>query len=408
MQLNTLWCYQGRDNNLRFMAILLACYSFLALVSLIFPYSLFILFVLVVTSAVTGLSAFRRLRDASKANYWLLAAVIPHIIFGIGCYFIWPLGVIAGLGLFGIAFGVFISFFPAAKKQVYQEGYYGPRLQTKSELGQVRQRYEPQVFGGQPTENVSHESVADTTNNFTADEPYAAVRMDELATTEMVTPPNNATLTANNSEPLTQPWHADHRFEVDKNALDTGSVTELLKSWGNVAKTHQQQLILGLKVVGGVCALGLIIWGVVAVKNGFETDDNLDAAATEMNEPDQSQNRVSAKLPDGFWIVMQDNILIVRWLGEVGDAETLWRLDSAQGDKSCSYLEFNDGSQYRPMRVDLKADESTEARFSPLDNKSIINHIAMRGSFTLCGYDFSLKGSQATLQQHAVFADFLR
>jgi hypothetical protein len=31
----------------------------------------------------------------------------------------------------------------------------------------------------------------------------------------------------------------------------------------------------------------------------------------------------------------------------------------------------------------------------------------MRGSFKLCGYDFSLKGSQATLMQHQEFADYL-
>jgi hypothetical protein len=202
-----------------------------------------------------------------------------------------------------------------------------------------------------------------------------------------------------------QSWQASHRFDVDRDALDTGSVTELIKSWLNRLKEHHIPVILGAKVLGVLLVSGLIVWLLVSLTNSGDSDEK-DIAEVNVTQSEKI-DRVSAKLPDGFWIVMQDSIFIVRWLGDTDTAKNLWRLDTAQGDKTCGELVFNDGSEYRPISVDLMSDEATEARFSPLDNKSIINHIAMRGSFKLCGYDFSLKGSQATLMQHQEFADYL-
>ncbi|MGL4446289.1 MAG: hypothetical protein ACRCUZ_00955, partial [Shewanella sp.] len=65
------------------------------------------------------------------------------------------------------------------------------------------------------------------------------------------------------------------------------------------------------------------------------------------------------------------------------------------------------GTEYRPVTVDLTADSATEARFSPLDTAGIIVDLARRGSLGLCGYKFSLKGSQAVLEQNRTFANYL-
>ncbi|GAA0786598.1 MULTISPECIES: hypothetical protein [Pseudomonadati] len=408
MQLNTLWCYQGRDNAFRFMAITLASFGILPLVSLIFPQSVLILFVTLLSCVVMGLSTARRLIDAAKPLYWVLVPLLPHLLFGLSCYWFWPLGVISGIGLLGLACSVFISFFPAKDPQAkYVEGYFGVKSQPQAILGRARKRYEPQVFGQSVHDSARSASDAPKSSLENvrseikmpvfggADENEPNVSRDPL-----LTDPNNTA-----APRFGKSWQASHRFDVDHDALDTGSVTELLKSWLNRAKEHHVPLLWAAKITAVLLISGLIVWGLVSLTSGGS--DTHDDVAISESPKELHVDRVSAKLPDGFWIVMQNDIFILRWLGDTGSAQNIWRLDTAKGDKACSELIFNDGSQYRPITVDLLSDDATEARFSPLDNKSIINHIAMRGSFKLCGYDFSLKGSQATLMQHQVFADYL-
>ncbi|MGS0730174.1 DUF805 domain-containing protein, partial [Shewanella sp. 0m-11] len=118
-------------------------------------------------------------------------------------------------------------------------------------------------------------------------------------------------------------------------------------------------------------------------------------------------NRISTSMPDGFSLALEEDVLIIRWLGETGAASNLWSLATAKGDKTCSRLRFNNGTEYRPLVVDLLADTGTEARFSPLDTEAIIVDMARRGNVSLCGYNFSLKGSQAALGKVAAFRTYL-
>ncbi|MCT8988595.1 hypothetical protein [Shewanella phaeophyticola] len=196
---------------------------------------------------------------------------------------------------------------------------------------------------------------------------------------------------------------------VDQDALQSGSITELAKSWVNVAKRHQQKLLFTGKILAAVFALGLLIYLVMALINAFSSSDDSDAEAQMSQgviEP-VSMNRQMVKLPDGFWLALEGDVLILRWLGDTGDAQNLWRLASAEGDKTCAELEFNDGSKFRPMTVDLLADGATEAKFTPLDKYVMVNNIALRGDFKLCGYKFSLKGSQAALMKNPQFETLL-
>lgn len=441
MQLNTLWCYQGRDNAFRFLAITFASFSFLFLVSVVFPQSVIILISALLTTTVISLSALRRLYDAERPIFWVLLSALPHLLFVLSCYFFESFTAIAGVGLLGIACSVFISFFPTHGQNVsYVEGYYGPKALVESVLGGARKRREPQVFGQAAREDIkpmaaelhqvvdhgrghndtpdfgTHQVVFDDTEMTNTEIKHIATEHLETDTTDapLVAPMRFSTHSDSgrsqdqvpeSMSAFKQSWQASHRFDVDRDALDTGSVTELLKSWLNRVKEHHIPVMLGVKVLGVLLVSSLIVWLLVSLTNGSNSKDITEDKVTELAS--KQVDRVIAKLPDGFWIIMQDSIFIIRWLGDTDTAKNLWRLDTAQGDKSCSELVFNDGSEYRPIRVDLMSDEASEARFSPLDNKSIINHIAMRGSFKLCGYDFSLKGSQATLMQHQEFADYL-
>ena len=123
--------------------------------------------------------------------------------------------------------------------------------------------------------------------------------------------------------------------------------------------------------------------------------------------PQESVARSEVRLPDGFSLLLEDQLLIMRWLGEADEPGVIWSLATAKGDNSCAELVFNNGSQYRPVIVELLADTSIEARFTPLDTAAIINDIALRGSIKLCGYNFSLKGSQSALVKSGAFVPYL-
>lgn len=106
-------------------------------------------------------------------------------------------------------------------------------------------------------------------------------------------------------------------------------------------------------------------------------------------------------------MALEQDVLIIRWLGERDKPQNLWSIATAKGDKSCSALVFNNGTEYRTITVDLLADSATEARFTPLDTANIITDLARRGSIGLCGYKFSLKGSQAVLEPNRAFGTYL-
>ncbi|MBB1440108.1 hypothetical protein H5202_15785, partial [Shewanella sp. SG41-4] len=190
---------------------------------------------------------------------------------------------------------------------------------------------------------------------------------------------------------------------VDQDALQSGSITELAKSWLNVAKLHQKKLMLIGKITAAIVAVIVVVYLVLVLISVFSDDTNQTEHVDAKSDQQQASIRQMIKLPDGFWLALEGEILIVRWLGESGDKQNLWRLATAIGDKTCANLEFNDGSRYRPITVDLLHDGASEARFTPLDKDAIVNHVALRGSFKLCGYEFSLKGSQATLMQNPQF-----
>jgi uncharacterized membrane protein len=197
------------------------------------------------------------------------------------------------------------------------------------------------------------------------------------------------------------------RWQVDQDALKSGSITELLKTWLIWGDKHRHSLILGAKVLGGVSAAVLIGYAVAALV-GFVSQLSFNDKPDKFEAPAQiAVDMTKVTFPDGFELVLYGDVLAFRWLGDDGEAHDLWRLDTAKGDKRCTELVFNNGSKYRPLQVSLLSDSATEAKFSPLDTQAIINDIALRGSVKICGFNFSLNGSQSALGQNSRFSDFL-
>lgn len=196
---------------------------------------------------------------------------------------------------------------------------------------------------------------------------------------------------------------------------DSGSMTELFRGVMEFFSPYRRYLVVpklpmpprrywrpAVIGLGGLMLL-VLVWGLWP-----NSDQQLqEQVVSGVPAAPIASDRVTLEMPDGFSVALEGDVLIIRWLGEQGKAQNIWSLATAQGDKACRALVFNNGTEYRSMTVDLKADSATEARFSPLDSAGIIMDLAHRGSIGLCGYKFSLKGSQAILEQNRTFADFL-
>jgi len=99
--------------------------------------------------------------------------------------------------------------------------------------------------------------------------------------------------------------------------------------------------------------------------------------------------------------------VIVNWPADAPKESLIWSQLSAQGDSSCQNITFNNGDSFRTLSVINDDNGEFYANFSPLDTKAILNSVAFRGKFTLCGYAFSLKGSQAILGKHKAYSEFI-
>lgn len=428
MLVKTLLCREGRDTGLRLMAIVFAAFSLLSVATLVFPASVIILICTIMSLPIVGLSAMRRLFDANKTVKLAFVCVIPVLIFGLSAYFMAPFGALAGLFLFGLACGAYLSFLPSKNHIQYIQGYYGPNMVMEAATISMHRRQDPVLKGQVLSASFSNDAPINTFEPSPRNdvERQRHVAPEFTTTVSAITEDDDNVVTSTDTM-LGKPYRDDHLDDepdadtlfanrerthqplyVDQDALKSGSITELVKSWINVAKSHQVKLILAGKILAGIVATCLVIYLVMLVVNAFSSaDDESESQMTQGVIEPMSMTRQIVKLPDGFWLALEGDVLILRWLGDAGDAQNLWRLASAVGDKSCAYLEFNDGSQFRPMTVDLVADGATEARFTPLDKSVMVNHVALRGNFKLCGYEFSLKGSQAALMQNPQFEAIL-
>ncbi|QBF83441.1 hypothetical protein EXU30_12585 [Shewanella maritima] len=382
--LSTLFCIKGFDSRGRFAAISLGCLVLTLLCGVIFPQSLFAVLVSIVFVIASGLASLRRLNDYQGAKFYSAPLPVLLLLASVLQFTASPNVLLAILVVLAVVCIILLAIKPSAQLRNYVQGYFGPKLEQLVSSPSVRR--DPTLGAEIGGEGVSYEAGQKSAE---ASFEHVGVDNDE----QEISPE------AESAEP--------RGFYIDHEAKESGSVTELAKTWLVWAREHQKSLTLAAQVCSGVMVIGIITF--VAVQflssdNEGQTD-SLEQATNQQQT--QIQPRVSVKVPDGFWVVQEGEILIIRWLGAEGTPQNLWQLAAASGDSSCSHLRFNNGNQYRPMTVDLVDDSGTEARFSPLDNGAIIKDIALRGSFKLCGYDFSLKGSQAALMRQPEFAKLL-
>lgn len=376
MQFKSLLCVNGLDNGQRFASVSGLIYFTLLLAVVLFSPSVALYGVAFFLAPLLALTSVRRLRDSGKSLKLVLLTLLPFVLVLLtlvhiqSMMLLLTLLIIAGLGI------GYLAVLPATSGADYVQGYSGPVDMTASK---VTTRTAGQRVRVEPTLGESA-----TQPSFASD-----------GGRDFIEPERN--------EPTQESDSAS--TSASQHALPRGGKVPVF----NMAQLQQamqvnQKWLFGIAgVLVSVMLIGSI-WSLVP-----SSEPAVETAALPTNDIVSAPQveRISTAMPDGFNLVLEDDVLIMRWLGETGSPTNIWSLATAKGDKTCSLMRFNNGTEYRPIVVDLLADTGTEARFSPLDTEAIIVDMARRGNVSLCGYNFSLKGSQAALGKVAAFRTYL-
>lgn len=162
-----------------------------------------------------------------------------------------------------------------------------------------------------------------------------------------------------------------------------------------------------------VITLLVIIMITAGVSLFSSSNDSLDdennkalGNQTKTTTADVYERNHKITFPDNFSLyASQYGGLTIHWQGEITTLSSVWHIAKAQGDKNCQAIHFNNGEKYAVVNIIVENSLDYFANFSPLDSSKIAKALAFRGSFTLCGYKFSLKGSQALLGKHSYYSD---
>ncbi|WOH37436.1 hypothetical protein RI844_19075 [Thalassotalea fonticola] len=368
MQLfKSLFCFKGLDNSERYFAISICCLAVFFLFNGVILSSLTAKLILVVVITVVYFAAgIRRCRDAHKrsGSAWLTSAItalsflLIILIPSSTSYVLLILPVMASLYLFSLS-----SFAP----QVYVMGYCGPvDLSALSEPVKVERkplsnRIEPSLFGGTNEQD------------------------DEF----------------NIYSPSAEP--EDVVQSVQQPAKQASNDLALLIN--NWLLTNQKIAVIAAIII---LVISAVITSLPFLNNTVLADEAAQNAEQQAEQPKTVTHRQQLlAMPDEFYLLLDDHEgLIVHWKADLIREGEIWSQASAEGDDSCEVIEFNNGDKVRTINVVVEDSGSYYANFSPLDTAFVVKSLARRGNFGLCGYNFSLKGSQKALNSNPIYSDY--
>lgn len=374
--LQAVFCLKGFDDRNRFFATsIFTILGFIICSAILSNYLVVSFVILFMLTLVLTCSAKRRLRDAKLNINWqlvpggllLLTGILSLLLESTASYYLLI------LPLLSIAL---LLTYPSKKtneKANYILGYLGPvdlseYKQKPIAIKTPNQRIEPTLAAEGANEQLySYENIAE----------------------QSITP--------------------DHTFddEIDSKQADIGELIRL-KFLGN------RKIQLGLIASVALIFLGVLVNSTISA---IPTEQNL-TNKSELHEPQVLASSVSATvltnkdhllaMPDNFNLYLSEyQGIIIHWQADEVDNGELWSQLSTKGDKSCQSIKFNKGSSIRPLSVLVENGSEYFASFSPIDSSELIKALAFRGKFSLCGYSFSLKGTQAVLGKHSQYAPFL-
>lgn len=374
--LQAVFCLKGFDDRNRFFATsIFTILGFIFCSAILSNYLVVSFVILFILTLVLTCSAKRRLHDAKLNKNWqlvpggllLLTGILSLLLESTGSYYLLI------LPLLSIALLLTYPSKKTNKKANYILGYFGPvdlseYKQKPVAIKTPNQRIEPTLAAEGANEQLySYETIAE----------------------QSITP--------------------DHTFDdaIDSKQADIGELIRL-KFLGN------RKIQLGLIASVTLIFLGVLVNSTISA---IPTEQNI-TNKSELHEPQVLDSSASATIltnkdhllamPDNFNLYLSEyQGVIIHWQAdEVANGE-LWSQLSTKGDESCQSIKFNKGSSIRPLSVLVENGNEYFASFSPIDSSELIKALAFRGKFSLCGYSFSLKGTQAVLGKHSQYAPFL-
>lgn len=370
----SIMCLKGLDNRNRFSAIAFSTLIiFLLLANMFNEHFAVSLVILVITSSILTMSTIRRLNDAQLSSNW---QYIPGIIFFISGIIILLLNNSLSFWLLllpALPCTLLLTYPSKHKSKQYIFGYAGPvdlsaYKEAQFNSHSASQRIEPTLAGG----NTEQHQQAIDIHSHTSTERLGDINED-----------------ANTSQ------------------FDLG---ELIRIKFLQNKSLQKGLLISIMVF-----IVYVLLDSFLLSSTDEVVSNQPAIdkSTPLNTPKQhlfSSNELEDPLamPDNFNLYQSRfKGITVHWQADEESNGTLWALATAEGDNSCETISFNKGAPIRTIKVVVENSIDYYAYFSPLDSKELVKALADRGSFSLCGYKFSLKGSQAALGKNNAYANFI-
>ena len=375
MQLfKSLFCFKGFDSRSRFIAINIATYTTFIIINATFSNYLFILFpVLACLAVIITLTSIRRLNDAQLNKNWSIGPSLSFVIAGL-------IMVITGhnsadwLLLIPLIVSSLLLTYPSKNSNSYILGYSGPVDlsgfdQIKENKNRQNQRIEPTILSNKAQQSNSQSE------------------FESLAIQQNLSPVHNETYDRSNG--------ANSGYQ-DSKEVDIGESIRLKLLSGKNAKLTL--LILSLLIFSTLLVSFLI--------SSFNSKEEQLLPEVAQNKNIQRVSQLS--FPDNFslWL-SQHRGLVINWQADETKQSQIWNINTAQGEKSCKDITFNNGNKIRTTTVTIENSDEYFASFSPLDTQALLQAIAFRGSFKLCGYKFSLKGSQAILGKHQDYAQMV-
>lgn len=353
MLLKTLFCFEGADQGARFALINSAAYlSFITFYFIFWHIPAFLLLILATLVFTVTASAIRRVNDATLPKvYSLIAPSVFAAISGIimfsgnpASYALLLIGAVATLAL----------TLPSTKQPGnYVFGYHGPK-NTVVPTTPIANRIEPTFVDGSGEQAVMSE------------QDQNAVQSDELG-----------------------------------HAASTTDWVQPLRDW---YQGNQKVAMVGAAVVS-LAAL------ITTIMPSFEFEQAPKEVVQQPINPvtPQKLRDYALEMPSDYFLMLDDNDgLIIHWRTSDDDNASLWSLLTGKGDQTCQALVFNDNSEIRTTMVSIEDGGDYYADISPLDTKKAVKAIADKSNFTLCGYDFSLKGSRSTIDGSETYYVFLQ
>ncbi|ASP49179.1 hypothetical protein [Cognaticolwellia beringensis] len=372
MQLiKSLFCWHGFDNRPRFTVINFSIVlAFIMLNESFTDFKVGTISILLLCSSISLATARRRLNDAKFHSNLLLAPAGSFLVTGLIIIFT-GLTSAYWLLLIPFFFALLLLTYPGKNQNSYILGYNGPVnlsdfQQEQKTSAQNSKRVEPTMNGI----NVNQPSV------------FKSQPTSFTDNVEHVTSTNAANQVSAN---------AQHKLELGESI--------------RLALFNTKYARITVSVFSLLLVLALALPFMFSSPTPITPENEKISEASEAKAKASFQHKLT--LQDNFSIMIAaENAIVIHWPANVLDNQDTWTLGTAQGDKSCQEIAFNKEAAIRTYRVSA-IDSGFYAYFSPLDTKALIKNIAFKNNFSLCGYSFSLKGSQATLGKSAFYANLI-